>query len=136
MFTDRFTFNSSSTSDGNGGTYDIASDFHLKSNIINNIIYKKTIIFLIKTIGLGDIIDFITHYTGIKYIIIKITKGKCGCEARRKKFNQYVSIPYLTIELQPITNIPKNNMFELKEPGSESVSRIKKPCGCGAKKKV
>lgn len=136
MFTDRFTFNSSSTSDGNGGTYDISSDFHLKSNNINNIIYKKTIIFLIKKIGLGDIIDFITHYTGIKYIIIKITKGKCGCEARRKKFNQYVSIPYLTIELQPITNIPKNNMFELKEPGSESVSRIKKPCGCGAKKKV
>ena len=136
MFTDRFTFNSSSTSDGNGGTYDIPSDFHLKSNNINNIIYKKSIIFLIKTIGLGDIIDFITHYTGIKYIIIKITKGKCGCEARRKKFNQYVSIPYLTIELQPITNIPKNNMFELKEAGNEAVSRIKKPCGCGAKKKV
>ena len=77
MFTDRFTFNSSSTSDGNGGTYDISSDFHLKSNNINNIIYKKTIIFLIKTIGLGDIIDFITHYTGIKYIIIRanIFKG-------------------------------------------------------------
>ena len=136
MFTDRFTFNTSSTSDGNGGTYDIPGDFHLKSNPITNIIYKKTIIFLIKIIGLGDIIDFITHYTGIKYIIIKITKGKCGCEARRKKLNKYISIPYITIGLQPIVQIPKNDIFELKEAGNESVSRIKKPCGCGANKKV
>ena len=136
MFTDRFTFNTSSTADGNNGTYNIPNDFHLKSNNINNIVYKKTVIFLIKIIGLGDIIDFITHYTGIKYIIIKITKGKCGCEARRKKFNQYVSIPYITIGVQPIVKIPKNDMFELKEASNESGSTIKKPCGCGANKKV
>ena len=71
MFTGRFTFNTSSTSDGNGGTYNVPANWN--SNKINNTIYKKTIVLLIKTIGLGDIIDFVTKWTGIKYFIIKIT---------------------------------------------------------------
>lgn len=130
MFIDRFTFNTSSTSDGNGGTHSIPNDFHLKN--LTNIIYKKTIIILIKMIGLGDVVDFITKYTGIKYLIIKITKGKCGCEARRKKFNEYMSIPYITIGLQPLVKISNNDTFQ----PNENVMSIKKPCGCGAQQKV
>ena len=134
MFTGRFTFNTSSTSDGNGGTYNVPADWNI--NQINNTIYKKTIIILIKTIGLGDIVDFITKYTGIKYLIIKATKGNCGCEARRKKFNQYVSIPYIVLNVQPIINMSNNNVVDLTDDVSKSSNTIKKPCGCANKKKV
>ena len=37
--------------------------------------------------GLGDTIDKITTATGIKTVVKKATKGKCGCEERRKKLN-------------------------------------------------
>lgn len=49
------------------------------------------------SLHIGDIIDFITKYTGIKSLIIKLTKGKCGCEARRKKFNNWFKIPFIKI---------------------------------------
>lgn len=41
--------------------------------------------------GLGDLIYYITKYTGIKYIVnyySKITGKDCGCDDRRKKFNE------------------------------------------------
>jgi hypothetical protein len=41
--------------------------------------------------GLGDLIHYITKYTGIKSIVDKYHKmrgTKCNCDKRRKKFNE------------------------------------------------
>ena len=45
--------------------------------------------------GLGDTIEKITKYTGIKYIVEYVSKLlgiDCGCNFRRKKLNKLV--PY------------------------------------------
>jgi hypothetical protein len=36
---------------------------------------------------LGDDIEKITRLTGIKSLVDKATKGKCGCGARKEKLN-------------------------------------------------
>ena len=36
---------------------------------------------------LGDDIEKITKATGLKKLVEKATKGKCGCAARREKMN-------------------------------------------------
>tara|TARA_R100000541_G_scaffold10644_2_gene18615 strand:+ start:1069 stop:1203 length:135 start_codon:yes stop_codon:yes gene_type:complete len=37
---------------------------------------------------LGDLIELITKYTGIKWLVKKIFKGKdCGCEKRKEDLN-------------------------------------------------
>ncbi len=45
-----------------------------------------------KQIGLGDLIYYITKNTGIHWMTKKISKllgfENCGCDERRKKFNQ------------------------------------------------
>ena len=61
--------------------------------------FKRAIKLYKHTIGSGDIIDYFTSITGIKKFIIYITKGNCGCEARRKKFNNMLTIPYYTMTL-------------------------------------
>jgi len=41
--------------------------------------------------GLGDTVDVITYYTGIKHLVIFITGLlgiSCGCETRRKYLNK------------------------------------------------
>ena len=38
--------------------------------------------------GLGDIIELITTYTGIKWLFDKIWKGNCGCERRKRTLNE------------------------------------------------
>lgn len=40
-----------------------------------------------KPTGLGDIIEIITTYTGIKWITKKIWGDDCGCERRKKTLN-------------------------------------------------
>jgi len=48
--------------------------------------YQKT-----KNMKLGDIIYYITKYTGVKHIVetYHAFKGtKCNCDERRKKFNE------------------------------------------------
>ncbi len=70
------------------------------SKYINfNFTFKKVIKIYKHAIGSGDIIDYFTSITGIKKFIIYITKGNCGCEARRKKFNKILTIPYYTISI-------------------------------------
>ena len=70
------------------------------SKYINfNFTIKKVIKIHKHIIGSGDIIDYFTTITGIKRFIIYITKGNCGCEARRKKFNKLLTIPYYTISI-------------------------------------
>ena len=66
--------------------------------VINFEFKKSLIIYSQKySLHIGDIIDFITKHTGIKKLIIYLTKGNCGCEARRKKFNQwfFVKLPII-----------------------------------------
>jgi hypothetical protein len=48
--------------------------------------YKK-----IKDMRLGDLIFYFTKYTGIKWLVdwySKKTGTDCGCDKRRKKFNE------------------------------------------------
>jgi hypothetical protein len=59
--------------------------------------FKRVIKLYKHSIGSGDIVDYVTSITGIKKFIIYITKGNCGCEARRKKFNKILTISYYTI---------------------------------------
>lgn len=44
-----------------------------------------------KVKGLGDLIEIVTKYTGIKWIWNKLYPD-CGCEGRREKLN--VKIPF------------------------------------------
>ncbi len=40
--------------------------------------------------GLGDIVFYFTKYTGIRYIVKRISKlmdKDCGCDERRNKWN-------------------------------------------------
>jgi hypothetical protein len=37
--------------------------------------------------GLGDLIEKITIYTGIKWIVKKIWKEDCGCDERKENLN-------------------------------------------------
>ena len=36
---------------------------------------------------IGDIIERITYYTGIKFLVKKIWGVDCGCDERQKKLN-------------------------------------------------
>ena len=36
---------------------------------------------------LGDLIERITYYTGIKYIVKKMWKNECGCDKRQEQLN-------------------------------------------------
>lgn len=40
-----------------------------------------------KVRGAGDIVYFITKYTGIKLIVKKMFGNDCGCDERREKLN-------------------------------------------------
>jgi hypothetical protein len=61
-------------------------------------IEKNTIfavVFMRKMRGLGDLIYYITKYTGIKWLVgvySKWTGKDCGCEGRREKMN--VKLPF------------------------------------------
>ena len=48
--------------------------------------------------GLGDTIQKITEYTGIKKLVEAVTEAAgiddCGCEARRKALNEAFPYPY------------------------------------------
>lgn len=40
-------------------------------------------------IKLGNLIEFITTFTGIKWLVTKINKGECdGCKRRKKILNE------------------------------------------------
>lgn len=145
----------------------IITNNNLEYGVYNKIIsinINKLFFIKIKKIGCGDIIDFITRKTGLKSLIVYLTKGNCGCEERRIKFNKFL-IPYWfefkTRHLYDIDHkvLQKNkNIFfkklenkkeinTLKEPNIFSQNttlnhnqkaithqEIKKSCGCGKKK--
>ena len=38
--------------------------------------------------GLGDLIEWFTKKTGIKWLVKKIWKDKCNCDKRKEKSNE------------------------------------------------
>lgn len=38
--------------------------------------------------GLGDLVEFFTTITGIKWLVDKIWKGDCGCQRRKQSLNE------------------------------------------------
>lgn len=101
----------------------IQVDQYIKEkNYINRLFYHKilswhfsfekalNIKYVKYSLHVGDIIDFITRHTGIKKLIVKLTNGNCGCEARRIKFNKWFFIPFFKIE---ITNLSYADKIEL-----------------------
>jgi hypothetical protein len=135
-----------------------------KKHININFSFKKSFIVKKEYIGSGDIIDFITHITGIKKFIIWWTNGKCGCEARRKKFNSVLRFVYFKLYLtnisyrdeiiehfkltrkQQVEKEESTNNLQLNEDYEKAYQQrvnIKPPsgirtaskgCGCSAKK--
>lgn len=98
-----------------GGTHQVSNKW-LKEEQAKN--FKKVIQY--RYLGLGDIIDFFTRYSGLKMLIMWITDGKCGCEERRKKFNKFFSI-----------RIGKQKTKVFKEPVAPLLPSAKSNCGCG-----
>lgn len=45
---------------------------------------------------LGNCISIITHYTGIAWLVRRVSRGNCGCEKRKELLNQF-SLPKLSI---------------------------------------
>lgn len=41
---------------------------------------------------LGDIVYYITKYTGIRWVVKKIWGDRCGCEERQHKLNEWTDI--------------------------------------------
>lgn len=39
--------------------------------------------------GLGDYIALLTRYTGIAWLVTRITRGQCGCPGRQEKMNRW-----------------------------------------------
>jgi len=76
---------------------------YLYYKVIN---FKFQKVFKIKlnfvSLHIGDIIDYITKKTGIKKLIIKLTNGNCGCEARRIKFNKWFQIPIISFKFDKL----------------------------------
>jgi hypothetical protein len=161
MFNNEFTFGSS-TSLGENGSPQTVTDIQIEqlkqeTRKNKNIIYKKNItikfyksfVIMKKGIGLGDIVDFFTKYTGLKWLIIKLTKGNCGCEKRRILFNKWLTIPilYATIKEQTFEQTYYINdpvdFYKIKDNKKDkkinysalnNLNGPKKPsCGCGRK---
>ena len=87
-----------------------------------NFEFKKALTLHFKTVSLhiGDIIDFITRHTGIKKLIIWLTKGNCGCEARRVKFNEWfkIKVPILKfrkLSYSDIIDIKRNENIKIQK---------------------
>lgn len=65
--------------------------------------------------GLGDIVELITRYTGIKWVVKKLFGEDCGCDERQEYLNKQVSFtkPDIDITQPQMPPIPdsytKNN---------------------------
>jgi len=154
MFNTEFTFNTS-VGYGQNDNSQIVTDKQIErltrqnNNINKNILFKKTLsisfyktfVVLKQKIGLGDIVDFITKITGIKWLIIKLTKGNCGCEKRKNLFNKWLTIPFVYIKIvdtifeeSVIMDHSKIKKSGVKIKPNTKTEQVKKGCGCGRKK--
>jgi hypothetical protein len=161
--------------DNNGNIVDRSFIEYGVYNKIINFQFKKLLMIKKNKIGLGDVIDWITTVTKIKNFIIYITKGNCGCEERRIKFNKWFKFYWFSLKFRDIYAndyyiVPKQKIMLKKAvfsnrkkkdnsaamemlnfatpsiitPPIKSIDeitkakqnylKVKKPCGCGAKK--
>lgn len=152
MFNTEFTFNTSVGYGQNDSTQTVTDkQIERMMNKDKNNLFKKDISFKIhkqlivkkSKIGFGDIVDFITKITGIKWFIIKITKGNCGCEKRKLLFNKWLTIPYFYVKIvDPVyeefniidTAIEINKKYKNRVTNPNPINLPKKGCGCGRKK--
>lgn len=81
-----------------------------------NFEFKKSLVLYFQkySLHIGDLIDIITRYTGIKKLVIRLTNGNCGCEARRKKFNEifFVKLPiikFISLSYSDMVDVALNN---------------------------
>ena len=100
----------------------------------------------IKNFSLGNIVDKITTYTGIKKLI-KLVFKECGCEKRRVYLNKWnVYLPYvfvkfnLTSQFKELEVAPKSELrIGHEEAIPETpipramVKKAKSGCGCNKK---
>lgn len=94
--------------------------------IINlNFEFKK--VFKIKlnfvSLHIGDIIDYITKKTGIKKLIIKLTNGNCGCEARRIKFNKWFKVPIIFFKFDKLNYKDEINLAKIKQDAQDVIDQ-------------
>ncbi len=54
---------------------------HKMSHVVQNTPTKD------EWVGLGDVVEAITTYTGIKKIVETVKPKGCGCKSRKKKLN-------------------------------------------------
>lgn len=147
----------------------IVNKSNIEYGIYNKIInfqFKKVLMIQKHFLGLGDIIDWITKITKLKDLIIYLTKGNCGCEERRIKFNKWFKFYWFSLKfreiyaddlriipmqkelLKQIKSKPKenkslpasirSNQTNNITPNQKPIKEIKphRSCGCGAKKNV
>jgi hypothetical protein len=88
--------------DNNGNIVDRSFIEYGVYNKIINFQFKKLLMIKKNKIGLGDVIDWITTITKIKDFIIYITKGNCGCEERRIKFNKWFNFYWFSFKFRDI----------------------------------
>jgi hypothetical protein len=77
------------------------------------------------SLHIGDIIDFITKKTGIKKLIIKLTNGNCGCEARRIKFNKWFKIPVIFFKFDKLSYKNEIDLSKIKEFKNQKIDEEK-----------
>jgi len=56
---------------------------------------------MVKIKGLGDIVELITRYTGIKWVVKKIWDKGCGCDERQEVLNKIVPLKKPDIYIRP-----------------------------------
>jgi hypothetical protein len=92
-----------------------------------NLNFKFEKVFKIKlnfvSLHIGDIIDYITKKTGIKKLVIKLTNGNCGCEARRVKFNKWFKIPVLLIKFDKLSYKNKIDIEKQEETEQDIIDK-------------
>ena len=92
-----------------------------------NLNFKFQKVFKIKlnfvSLHIGDIIDYITKKTGIKKLIIKLTNGNCGCEARRIKFNKWFQIPILSFKFDKLNFKNKTDIVTAEEFKEDNIKQ-------------
>jgi len=127
-----FTFNTTGSLDSAGYRFFMDNDNKIilpKNpeygfyNKIINIKFSK--LFYIKkiNIGLGDIIDFFTRKLYIKDLIVYLTDGNCGCEARRIKFNKWFKIPFIKFGFRTLY---AKDLMEIQSKKNKKVSKENK----------
>lgn len=97
-----------------------------------NFNFTKTLLIKRHHIGLGDVIDWVTNKLYIKDLIMYLTNGKCGCEQRRIKFNNWFKFYWFTFKLRETyfndhhyTKINQNKLTELKETVLSTINKMK-----------